>query len=133
MDRDFFPAIGAIGLLLLTACGGGAGSGAGNSVGTGSVAQTLTIASAAPPSGMVGTPYDGSVGPTCTPGSPNCVCIYGGTRDRCNIAEHGYQLAVTGGTTPYSFKWAAAAGSGVPPSLTLSATGVIDAPTTTCG
>ena len=135
MDRNVFPAIGAIGLLLLTACGGGGGSGAGNSESGVSRVQTLMIMSAAPPSGKVATPYDARVGPMCTLGSPNCVCISGGglSRPRCNIAEHGYQLAVSGGTTPYSFKWAAAAGSALPPSLTLSATGLIDGSPTAAG
>jgi hypothetical protein len=138
MDRNVFPAIGTIGLLLLTACGGG-GSGAGNSGSGVSGVQTLRIMSAAPPSGNVATPYDARVGPTCASGSPNCVCISGGgsgaglSRPRCNIAEHGYQLAVSGGTTPYSFKWAAAAGSALPPSLTLSATGLVDGSPTAAG
>ena len=94
---------------------------------------SLTITSSAPPSGMVGTRYDGRLGPSCTPGSPNCVCIFMPIRPSCHIAEHGFQLTVTGGTSPYSWQWAAAAGSALPPGLTISGVGLIDGSPTTAG
>jgi hypothetical protein len=93
----------------------------------------LTITSSAPPSGMVGTRYDGRLGPSCRPGSLNCVCIFGPLRPSCHIAEHGFQLAVTGGTSPYSWQWAAAPGSALPPGLTISGAGLIDGSPTTAG
>jgi Galactose oxidase, central domain len=132
MERNVVPAIGAIGLLLLTACGGGGGS-AGSSIEGGGGLATLIITSSAPPSSQVATRYHARLGPTCMAGSSNCVCIFAPLRPSCHIAQHGYQLAATGGTTPYSFKWAAAAGSALPPGLTLSAAGLIDGLPTTVG
>jgi len=93
----------------------------------------LTITSSAPPSGTVGTTYDGRLGPPCKPGSPNCVCIFMPLRPSCHIAEHGFQLTVTGGTEPYGWSWVAASGSALPPGVTLSATGLIDGAPTTAG
>lgn len=94
---------------------------------------SLTITSLAPPNGTVGVNYDGRLGPTCTPGTRNCFCIFMPIRPSCHIAEHGFQLTVTGGTSPYSWQWAAAAGSELPPGLTLSTTGVLDGAPTTAG
>jgi hypothetical protein len=135
MGRNVFSAIGAIGLFVLTACGGGSGGGGGgmaNSVAA--VGPTSTITSAAPPGGRVAALYNGRYGPSCKQGSPNCVCLVGAVlRPQCNVLEHGYQLAVTGGTSPYSFKWIAAATSALPPGLTLSAAGLIDGSPTAVG
>jgi len=128
----FRSSLGLFAAVLLAGCGGGGGGG-GNIVVGASGLQTLMITSAAPPGGTVATQYDASLGPSCTQGSPNCVCIPASTRAVCNIAEHGYQLAATGGTMPYSFKWAAATGSALPPALTLSATGLIDGSPTAPG
>jgi Putative Ig domain len=131
MRRNVFSAIGAIGLFVLTACGGG---GAGNSLGGVSQVRTLVITSAAPPGGRVAALYDGRYGPPCKQGSPSCVCLAGALlRPKCNVLEHGYPLAVTGGTAPYSFKWVAAATSALPPGLTLSAAGLIDGSPTAVG
>jgi hypothetical protein len=121
--------LGLFASALLAGCGGGSGGGSNSMSGS----QTLMITSAAPPGGAVATQYDASVGPSCMEGSPNCVCIPASTRAVCNIAEHGYQLAATGGTMPYSFKWAAATGSALPPALTLSAAGLIDGSPTAAG
>ncbi len=93
----------------------------------------LTITSSAPPSGMVGTRYDGRLGPSCTPGSPNCVCIFMPIRPSCRIAEHGFQLTATGGTSPYSWQWTATAGSALPPGLTIAGVGLIDGSPTKAG
>ena len=97
-------------------------------------APPLMITSPAPPSGMVGVTYAARQGPTCRFGSPNCVCIFiTFLRPSCHIAEHGFQLTVTGGSSPYSWQWAAAAGSAPPPGLTISGVGLIDGLPTTAG
>ncbi len=57
----------------------------------------LAITSAAPPSGTVGTSYDGN----------------------------GFSLTASGGVAPYSWSWRAAAGSSLPSGLNLSASGLI--------
>lgn len=88
----------------------------------------LTITSPGPPGGMVGIPYDARLGPSCTAGSRNCVCIFMPIRPSCHIPEHGFQLTVTGGTSPYSWQ-----SSTLPPGLTLSAVGLIDGSPTTAG
>lgn len=134
--------IGTCGLCFLSAClqnacGGASGSGTGgggvSGGGGGGGLQTLVITSASPPSGAVGVVYDFRLGPPCKLGTPNCVCTFGGTRPTCNLAEHGFQLTVTGGKQPYSWKWAGATGSALPPGLMLSATGLIDGAPMTAG
>jgi hypothetical protein len=57
----------------------------------------LAIASAAPPSGTVGTSYAGN----------------------------GFSLAASGGVAPYSWSWTSASGSTLPAGLNLSASGLI--------
>ncbi|MGD0792822.1 MAG: kelch repeat-containing protein [Terriglobales bacterium] len=63
----------------------------------------LTIISGAPPNGTLATVYDGS---------------------------SGFPLSALGGTQPYTWSWAAAAGSSVPPGLNLSNGSVTGTPTT---
>ncbi|MGA7622470.1 MAG: kelch repeat-containing protein [Candidatus Acidiferrales bacterium] len=94
---------------------------------------SLTISSSTPPGGMVGIKYDGRLGPVCAPGSRNCVCIFMPIRPSCHIAEHGFQLVVTGGTLPYTWQWTAAAGSTLPPGLAISGSGLIDGSPTEAG
>jgi hypothetical protein len=95
---------------------------------------SLTITSPAPPGGTIGIVYDGRFGPPCKPGTPNCVCIpVGPSRPVCRIAEHGFQLSVTGGTQPYSWNWAAASDSALPPGLALSPAGLIGGVPTNAG
>lgn len=94
---------------------------------------SLSITSSAPPGGTFGIAYDGRVGPACKPGTPNCFCIFMPLRPSCHIAEHGFQLTVTGGTQPYSWSWSAAAGSTLPPGLTLSPAGLLGGVPTQAG
>jgi hypothetical protein len=88
--------------------------------------STITITSSAPPSGTFGIVYAGRVGPVCMPGTPGCFCIFMPIRPSCHIALHGFQLTVAGGAQPYSWSWAAAPGSALPPGLTLSSAGILD-------
>lgn len=94
---------------------------------------SFTITSSAPPGGMFGIAYDGRVGPSCKPGTPNCFCIFVPVRPSCHIGEHGFQLTVTGGMQPYTWSWSAAPGSALPPGLTLSAVGLLDGVPTQAG
>lgn len=96
-------------------------------------AQSFAITSSGPPGGMVGRRYDTRLGPSCSPGSPNCLCIFMPLRPSCHIVEHGFQLTAAGGTSPYSWQWAATAGSTLPPGLTISSLGLIDGSPTTAG
>ena len=88
--------------------------------------STITITSSAPPSGTFAIVYAGRVGPLCMPGTPSCFCIFMPLRPSCHIALHGFQLTVAGGLQPYSWSWAAAPGSALPPGLTLSSAGLLD-------
>lgn len=66
----------------------------------------LTITSADPPEAILGVPYGG---------------------------DSGYSLLASGGVAPYTWTWAAAAGSSLPPGLELSTAGVIVGTITTAG
>jgi hypothetical protein len=90
------------------------------------VGPTVTITSPTPPSGTFGIPYDGRMGPPCVPGMKNCVCIFAPLRPVCFVALHGFQLTGSGGVQPYTWSWAAAPGSALPPGLTLSSAGLLD-------
>jgi len=94
---------------------------------------SLTITSSSPPNGMFGVLYDGRLGPACTPGNRNCICIPMPDRQSCRLVEHGFQLTVTGGSQPYSWNWAAEADSALPPGLVLSPAGLIDGMPTKAG
>jgi hypothetical protein len=94
---------------------------------------SFTITSSAPPGGVFGIAYDGRVGPSCKPGTPNCFCIFMPVRPSCHIGEHGFQLTVTGGTQPVTWSWSAAPGSALPPGLTLSPAGLLDGVPTQAG
>jgi WD40 repeat protein len=88
-----------LGLCGLLAC---AGCGGGSSVTTTPPPlQPLTITSAAPPSGTMGIAYDGS----------------------------GFLLMASGGKGSYTWSWAPAAGSTLPPGLTLSNATISGTPT----
>ena len=67
--------------------------GCGGSVG-GPISHPVTITSLAPPDGTLGAPYAGT---------------------------QGFNFAANGGTPPYAWSWSAAAGSSLPPGLSLSA------------
>lgn len=61
----------------------------------------LTITSGTPPSGRVGIPY-------------------GGSHFVSGYLFSGFSLDATGGTSPYTWSWSAAAGSSLPPGLKIS-------------
>ena len=75
---------------LLNACGGGSSSAPVKSP----QPQPLVIRSSAPPSGMTGIAYGGS--------------------------NNGFKLNAAGGVAPYEWRWTAAAGSSLPPGLSIS-------------
>ncbi len=93
-----------------------------------SVSTSLAISSGALPSGTVGINYDARQGPGCTEHSTQCVCIIiTGIGTECFISLHGFPLTATGGTQPYNWSWAAAAGSSLPPGLTISSISILNA------
>ena len=69
----------------------------------------LEITSGPPPSGTVGKKYD-----------VHCLEI-----THCLPLVFGFVLTASGGVQPYSWSWAAAPGSSLPPGLGLSSTGLI--------
>jgi probable HAF family extracellular repeat protein len=94
------------GLYLVAGCGGGSGASSSAAPPPPPV-QPLTITSGAPPNGSVQTAYGGS-------GS-------------------GFSLTGSGGKTPYTWSWAAAAGSSLPAGLGISAAGLISGTPTVAG
>ena len=74
---------------------------------------SLTITSGAPPSGTVGTPYDG-------------------THSISGETFAGFPVSATGGTPGYNWTWAAAQGSSLPPGLNLSVVYVSGGSTRCC-
>ena len=77
--------------------------------------KSLTITSSAPPNGTVGLNYSGSM-KVCR----GQMCLFTG----------GFQLMGSGGLSPYSWTWAPANGSSLPPGLLLSNGFIAGAPTT---
>src|SRR5262249_10805584 len=71
-------------------------------------AADLVVSSSAPPAGTVGTRY-----------SPYFVTVCGFLGCR-RMREFGFLLKATGGVAPYTWSWAAASGSSLPPGLNLS-------------
>lgn len=72
-----------------------------------SAIASLTITSGAPPSGRIGRIYDF-----------HCTQI-----PLCNVFVAGFPLSAAGGVPPYSWSWAGAAGSSIPPGLSLHVAG----------
>jgi hypothetical protein len=83
-----------------------------------SALTSLTITSGAPPSGTVGSNYSGS-SKVCR----GTMCSFTG----------GFQLMGSGGVSPYTWTWAAATGSSLPPGLGLSTAAFIGGQPTTAG
>jgi hypothetical protein len=83
--------------------------------------SSLSITSGTPPSGEVGIIYDPRLGPTCTPGSYRCFCVYLGPLlgYSCHISLYGFPLTATGGVPPFAWTWAAVPASSSPPGLTI--------------
>lgn len=73
-------------------------------------AAALSISSGAPPSGTVGDLYYPHTVWVCI-GFPFC--------RRVQVTVHGFPLTATGGIAPYTWTWAAASGSSLPPGLTV--------------
>ncbi len=92
----------------------------------------VTVMDSASPAGQVSTPYTIVIAPppplTITSGAPPDGTLgagYGGS-------GNGFSLTASGGLTPFTWSWVAAAGSALPPGLSLSSNGVISGtPTTT--
>jgi streptogramin lyase len=85
----------------------------------------LQITSGTPPAGEVGKPY-GSFHSVCT-----CFCKKGG----CRRNWTGYALDASGGVSPYTASWSPAAGSSLPPVLSVvpepfQAGAIVGTPTT---
>ncbi len=88
---------------------------------------SLAISSGAPPNGTVGVNYGFRRGPTCTEGSPNCLCIIiTGLGPECRITLRGFPFSATNGTSPYNWSWAPATGSSSPPGLEIGSVPVLD-------
>ncbi len=82
----------------------------------------LAISSGPPPDGTAGVIYDRHF-TGCKWGSPGCKCLLG--RIFCQRQVFGFDLGATGGAGPYTWTWAPAAGSSLPPGLGLSVAGKI--------
>lgn len=71
------------------------------------IAADLTISSSTPPSGTVGVRY-----------APNSVRVCNPT---CHFVKvYGFAISATGGIAPYSWSWAPASGSSLPPGLNVT-------------
>jgi len=81
----------------------------------------LSITSGTPPNGQVGVTYNGRQGPSCKQGSPYCSCVYIiGRGYVCHLFLYGFPLSASGGVPPYTWTWAPADGSSLPPGLTIA-------------
>ncbi len=87
----------------------------------------LAIGSPAPPVGVVGKRYNLRFTP-CRRGMPGCTChgIF------CLHPVSGFNLLASGGVAPFSWNWAPADGSSLPPGLNLSSS-LIDGMPSTAG
>ena len=83
-----------------------------------SAPSPLTITSGAPPNGTAGSDYSGS----------RKIC-----RATACLFIGGFHLTASGGVPGYTWTWAAATGSSLPPGLDLSAVGFIGGQPTTAG
>ena len=83
----------------------------------------LSIPPAAPPDGTVGSRYNPHL--VCTPG---CAC---NQKLSCWRTVYGFPLSATGGLAPYSWSWAAAAGSSLPPNLNVTNSQIAGTPSQT--
>jgi len=110
--------------LQCTGAGGVASNSASETVNAGP--PPLAIASSAPPAGTVGSSY-GRKSTSCTRGSPGCICIFS---NFCFRFTPGFPLGASGGTSPYTWTWAAASGSTLPPGLSISGAYILGVPTT---
>src|SRR5215469_904466 len=78
----------------------------------------LAITSPAPPTGTVMTNYnEHSV--HCYQASRSCVCIPLGPTQLCSQQVAGFPLTATGGVPPYTWSWAPAPNSSLPPGLNV--------------
>jgi len=73
-------------------------------------APDLGITNAAPPSGTTGQVYYPRVFKHCPPANPFCQTF---------IRTNGFQLTAQGGIGPYTWSWAPASGSSLPPGLNV--------------
>ncbi len=123
---------------LLVACGGG--SSASTAPNTPPPPSSLTITSSTPPNGMVGVGYNAKITGYCQPIGNACYpCFLGGSDRICGpgyrtlYSNGGFALSATRGVPPYSWGWAAASNSLLPPGLNLSTNGTISGTPTSPG
>ena len=100
----------------------GAGGAASHDASVAASIGPLSIPSAAPPDGTVGSRYNPHL--VCTPG---CACLQ---TYSCWRTVYGFPLSATGGLTPYSWSWVPVDGSGLPPGLDLGGHTIGGIPTT---
>jgi len=116
-------AAGAVSYTLQCTGAGGSASGAASVTGT---IGPLTITSSAPPDGTAGQLYNAhSV--RCVRGSPGCHCIF---FNICFRFISSFPFSASGGLTPYTWNWAADAGSSLPAGLTVTNGIIAGTPTT---
>jgi hypothetical protein len=89
----------------------------------------LAITPGNPPSGTAGDVYnpERSRYVKCVPGSPGCICRY----DLClrRVVTPSFTFMATGGVSPYSWTWAPATNSSLPPGLILDKAVISGTPT----
>ena len=88
----------------------------------------LAITSPAPPTGTVMTNYD-EHSVHCYGASPSCVCVPLGPTQSCSRQVAGFPLTATGGVPPYTWSWAPAPNSSLPPGLSVSSASISGEPT----
>ena len=93
------------------------------------VTTALAITSSAPPTGTVMTNYD-EHSVHCYQQSRSCVCNTTGTGRYCSELVAGFALTASGGVPPYTWNWAAAPNSSLPPGLSVSSASISGEPTT---
>jgi hypothetical protein len=94
--------------------------------------SSLTISSGPPPNGAVRVVYNRGNGVTCAPQGNSCYeCTVGGSLRSCPSDwryEFSFHFTASGGQQPYTWTWAAAPNSSLPPSLILFPNGSLRGP-----
>jgi hypothetical protein len=97
----------------------------------------LSISSGSPPNGAVAAGYNPGNGMACFPVNGVCrPCFPAASSRICPPGwrfQNSFFFAATGGTAPYTWSWAAASNSSVPPGLTLFSAGSLRGTPTAAG